>query len=69
DAGVAALALMAAIEGAGMNVRINLGNIKDKTFVKNTSSEVEKLTSDGGSLKSKILEVVERRMKELAEAS
>jgi formiminotetrahydrofolate cyclodeaminase len=60
---------MAAIEGAGMNVRINLGNIKDKTFVKNTSSEVEKLTSDGGSLKSKILEVVERRMKELAEAS
>ncbi|MHA1933971.1 MAG: glutamate formimidoyltransferase [Candidatus Thorarchaeota archaeon] len=69
DAGVAALALMAAIEGAGMNVRINLGNIKNKTFVKNTSSEVEKLTSDGGNLKAKILEIVERRMSELAEAS
>jgi glutamate formiminotransferase/formiminotetrahydrofolate cyclodeaminase len=69
DAGVAAHALMAAIEGAALNVRINLGNIKDKTFVKKTAEEVEKILSDGIKLKDEVLEFVEARMKELAETS
>ncbi|MHA2433109.1 MAG: cyclodeaminase/cyclohydrolase family protein, partial [Candidatus Thorarchaeota archaeon] len=69
DAGVAAHALMAAIEGAALNVRINLGNIKDKDFVKKTSEEVEKILRDGTTLKSDVLEIVEARMKELAKSS
>ena len=69
DAGVAAHALMAAIEGAALNVRINLGNIKTKSFVDNTAKEVEKILTEGRKLKDDILEVVEARMKELAEMS
>jgi len=69
DAGVAAHALMAAIEGAALNVRINLGNIKDKKFVEKISSEVESIISRGNELKGEILEIVERRMRELAESS
>ncbi|MHA1480975.1 MAG: glutamate formimidoyltransferase [Candidatus Thorarchaeota archaeon] len=68
DAGVAALACMAAIEGAGLNVRINLGNIHDKDFVKNTAEEVEKIVTDGGKLKEEILEIVEAKIIELSTA-
>ncbi len=68
DAGVAAHALMAAIEGAALNVRINLGNIKDKKFVDKTQAEVDRIISEGSKLKSEILEIVEARMKELAES-
>ena len=68
DAGVATHALMAAIEGAALNVRINLGNIKDKSFVDKTAKEIEKIIADGKKLKAEILEIVESRMKELAES-
>ncbi|MFW9850354.1 MAG: glutamate formimidoyltransferase, partial [Candidatus Thorarchaeota archaeon] len=67
DAGVATHALMAAIEGAALNVRINLGNIQSKEYVQKTSVEVEKIISEGRTLKAEILEIVEVRMKELAE--
>ncbi len=69
DAGVSAHALMAAIEGAALNVRINLGNIKTKSFVGKTAKEVERLLIEGRKLKEEILEIVEARMKELAESS
>ncbi|MFW9945009.1 MAG: cyclodeaminase/cyclohydrolase family protein, partial [Candidatus Sifarchaeia archaeon] len=69
DAGVAAHALMAAIEGAALNVRINLGNIKDKDFVKRTSEDVKKILGDGGKLKNEVLEIVEARMNEIAGSS
>jgi glutamate formiminotransferase/formiminotetrahydrofolate cyclodeaminase len=69
DAGVAAHALMASIEGAALNVRINLGNIADKTFTNKTAKEVEKLLTDGAKLKAEVLEIVETRMKELADSS
>jgi glutamate formiminotransferase/formiminotetrahydrofolate cyclodeaminase len=67
DAGVASHALMAAIEGAALNVRINLVNIKTKSFVDQTAKEVEKILTDGRKLKEEILEIVEARMKELAD--
>jgi len=69
DAGVAAHALMAAIEGAALNVRINLDNIKDKDFVKKTAEDVKKIIGDGMKLKHEVLEIVEARMKELAGSS
>jgi glutamate formiminotransferase/formiminotetrahydrofolate cyclodeaminase len=69
DAGVAAHALMAAMEGAALNVRINLGNISDKSFVDKAAKEVEKLLTDGAKLKAEVLEIVEARMKELAEGN
>jgi glutamate formiminotransferase/formiminotetrahydrofolate cyclodeaminase len=69
DAGVAAHALMAAIEGAALNVRINLGNIKTKDYVETTAAEVEKITTEGRKLKEEVLEIVEARMKELVEGN
>ncbi len=69
DAGVATYALMAAIEGAALNVRINLGNIKDKSFVEKTENDVKKLLTNATKLKTEILEIVETRMAELANAA
>ena len=69
DAGVAAHALMAAMEGAALNVRINLGNIADKSFTDKTAKDVEKLLADGAKLKGEVLEIVEARMKELADSN
>jgi glutamate formiminotransferase/formiminotetrahydrofolate cyclodeaminase len=69
DAGVATHALMASIEGAALNVRVNLGNIKDKSFVDKTAKEVQKLLKDAADLKATILEIVNARMKELSKAT
>lgn len=68
DAGVAAYSLMAAIEGAALNVRINLGNIKDEKFVEATAKEVGRLVNEGKKLKEEVLDIVEARMRELQES-
>jgi glutamate formiminotransferase/formiminotetrahydrofolate cyclodeaminase len=65
DAGVAAIALFAAIEGAALNVKINLGSIRDKVFVRKMSEEVERVTTTGRKLKEEILAIVGTRMREL----
>jgi formiminotetrahydrofolate cyclodeaminase len=44
DAGVAALMLHAACLGAKLNVRINLGSLKDLVFVQKTTSRTEALS-------------------------
>ncbi|HOP08073.1 MAG TPA: glutamate formimidoyltransferase [candidate division Zixibacteria bacterium] len=59
DAGVAGLMAMAAVEGAGYNVRINLGGIKDQDFVKKLKAEVEQVTADASKLAVQIKELVE----------
>jgi len=66
DAGGAAYALSAAIKAAALNVRINLDNIKDEKFVKNTTKEVEELIEESEKLREEILGIVEARMEELA---
>lgn len=47
DAGVSAMMFYAAIEGAALNVRINLGGIKDTEFVMWKSDEVRSLLKTG----------------------
>ena len=68
DAGMATLALLASIQGAALNVRINLGNIKDKTFTEKLDKEVEQLIADGRKLKEEIMKIVDKRMKEVAKS-
>ena len=46
----------------------NIGNIKDKAFVDKTAKEVETIIADGNKLKAEILEIVDARIKELAES-
>jgi glutamate formiminotransferase/formiminotetrahydrofolate cyclodeaminase len=55
DAGVAALAAQAGLEGAALNVLINLGSIADKAFVSACAAEVERVVADGRRLRDAVL--------------
>ncbi len=46
DVGVGALATRACIEGAALNVRINLGQLKDEKFKTNLQEKVRKISAD-----------------------
>jgi glutamate formiminotransferase/formiminotetrahydrofolate cyclodeaminase len=50
DAGVAALMGRAGVEGAALNVLINLGSVKDETFKRDCREAVERLVRDAGRL-------------------
>lgn len=43
DAGVAALMLQAACSGAALNVRINLGSLKDESFARETTGQMKEI--------------------------
>ena len=58
DSAVSALMTRAGVEGAILNVKINLGSIKDKAFVKNISSELDKLQKNTVEKTEKILKIV-----------
>lgn len=54
DFGVGALMAYAGLEGAVMNVRINLPVIKDAAYVQQTESEVAALLKEGAELRDEI---------------
>lgn len=58
DAGVAALNARSGLEGAILNVKINLGGIDDKTLCEKTRSECNKMLEEGNSLQAEILKTV-----------
>lgn len=58
DAGVAALLAQTTIEGAIMNVKINLGAIKDEEFTSAIREEIKVISEDGTRLQHEILVVV-----------
>ena len=62
DVGVGALATCACIEGAAMNVRINLGQLKDKKCKAALLERVQKISSDSEAQFKKITEVVESKL-------
>jgi formiminotetrahydrofolate cyclodeaminase len=62
DAGVAGLMGHAAIEGAGYNVRINLGGINDQEFVARLSDEVAEIRKKGELLAADIKKSVEAKL-------
>ena len=62
DVGVGALATRACIRGAAMNVRINLGQLKDKKFRSRLQKRVQKVSADSESLFKKIIRMVERKL-------
>ena len=62
DVGVGALATRACIGGAAMNVRINLGQLKDKKFSRRLQKRVQKISADSEALFRKIIRIVERKM-------
>jgi formiminotetrahydrofolate cyclodeaminase len=62
DAGVSALMLYGAVEGAALNVRINLGGIKDSEFVGWKNEELASLLHTAEAVRNEILTVVERKI-------
>jgi glutamate formiminotransferase/formiminotetrahydrofolate cyclodeaminase len=62
DVGVGALALRACIEGAAMNVRINLSGLKDEKVKSDLQEKVRKITADSESEFAKIHQVVESKI-------
>ena len=62
DAGVAGLMGMAAIEGAGYNVKINLSSLNDKEFVEKMTREVEDIIKHGHIIAEKIRQQVESKL-------
>ena len=62
DAGVAGLMAYAAIEGAGYNVRINLGSLTDKAFVEKMRTASTEIRAKGAALAEKIRTTVEEKL-------
>src|SRR5881394_2068397 len=63
DVGVGALATRACIEGAAMNVRINLGQLKDGKFKIHLQERVDKVSMDSEAQFKRIVQVVESKLR------
>ncbi len=62
DVGVGALATRACIEGAALNVRINLGQLKNEKSKKDLQEKVRKISADSEAQFKKIYEIVEAKI-------
>lgn len=62
DAGVGALIALTGLEGAILNVRINIPSIKDSQFVKEVSAICNDLVQRGRVKKEKIIEIVNTKL-------
>jgi methenyltetrahydrofolate cyclohydrolase len=62
DGAVGALMAQAGLRSAAFNVSINLGGIKDASFVKEHRARVDELVASAEKIKTEILAVVEKRM-------
>ncbi|MEW5957072.1 MAG: methenyltetrahydrofolate cyclohydrolase [Chloroflexota bacterium] len=62
DAGVAALCAQAGLQGAALNVLINLGMIKDQTFVSECRTELAQLLTGQAALADRIYEAVKGKL-------
>jgi len=62
DVGVGALATRACIEGAALNVRINLGQLKDEKFRTGLQDKVRKVSANSEAQFKTIIQVVEGKL-------
>jgi len=62
DVGVGALATRAGIEGAALNVRINLGQLKDENFKTNLQKKIRKISADSEAQFKNIKQIVEGKL-------
>src|SRR5437773_9517323 len=62
DVGVGALATRACIEGAALNVRINLGQLKDEKIKADLQEKVRKISADSEAQFKTIIQVVESKL-------
>jgi glutamate formiminotransferase/formiminotetrahydrofolate cyclodeaminase len=62
DVGVGALATRACIEGAALNVRINLGQLKDEKFKSDLQEKLRKISADSEAHFKTIIQIVEGKL-------
>jgi glutamate formiminotransferase/formiminotetrahydrofolate cyclodeaminase len=62
DAGVGALAIRSSVMGAFLNVRINAGNLEDKSFIEKILKEGRELEASVCRKEAEILHIVESRL-------
>jgi len=63
DIGVSVLLAHAALEGAALNVEVNLASIKDEAFNEDFRRQLEPLRVRGLEIKKRLLEQVEKKIK------
>ncbi len=62
DAGVGALCARAAVRGAYLNVKINMGGFEDKDYVEKTLNEANMMIMQADVLEKEVLEIVESKI-------
>ena len=62
DAAMSAIMSKAGFEGAVLNVKINLGSIKDEKFVKNVTVQIDELQKNVSEKTEEILKIVSNKM-------
>ncbi len=62
DAGVAALLAWSAVEGADLNVEINLFSLKDDSFVEETRARCKEIKTKGGAILNEVLLLVRSKL-------
>jgi glutamate formiminotransferase/formiminotetrahydrofolate cyclodeaminase len=62
DVGVGVLALRACIDGAALNVRINLAGLKDEKLKSSLQEKVQRINAESASEFKKISQIVESKM-------
>lgn len=62
DAGVGALLALAAVEAAILNVKINLGSIKDSELVASVARQCEEITLKASKNKAEVMEIVNKKI-------
>jgi glutamate formiminotransferase/formiminotetrahydrofolate cyclodeaminase len=62
DAGVGALAIRSCIKGAFLNVKINSGDLDDKTFIHTVSSKAQEIERKTEELEKEILQIVHDKL-------
>ena len=62
DAGIGAILGEAAVVGAALNVRINLGSIKDEAYVAKAAAEIDEIQADAAALRAETHEITLSRL-------
>ena len=62
DAGVGAIAALAAVKGAQLNVRINAAGLKDRAMADSLTAEAEKITKEAAEKEAEILSEVNKNI-------